>query len=259
MKIGLIGSGNIGEFLLEKINHDPNNKYEITSIYSRNSERSNALAEKYEAIAYHDFATFLTADLDLVIEAANLEVAKQYAPLILRNGKNLLVISVGAFADTEFDAKIKRICKEFKTTVYLPSGAIGGLDIIKSAIAADTVDYVSITTRKPAHSLITQEITEAKVIYEGSAKEAIAQFPKNVNVSIVLSLAGIGVEATKVKIIADPTIDKNIHTIEAKGAFGTFSINIENNPMPSNPKTSFLAALSILSTLKNIGEDVRVG
>ena len=96
-------------------------------------------------------------------------------------------------------------------------------------------------------------------MFEGKAGEAVQKFPKNINVSIVLSLAGVGTEKTKVKIVADPTIDKNTHVIGASGDFGTFEFTVENEPMPSNPKTSYLAALSILSTLQSKNKPIVIG
>jgi aspartate dehydrogenase len=97
------------------------------------------------------------------------------------------------------------------------------------------------------------------VLFEGSAAEAIKKFPRNINVAIVLSLAGLGVENTKVTIIADPNIVKNNHLIEAWGSFGKLKLEIENDPMPNNPKTSYLAALSILATLQNKERIVQIG
>ena len=79
------------------------------------------------------------------------------------------------------------------------------------------------------------------------------------NVAITLSLAGIGVEKTKVKIIADPSVEKNIHSIRARGAFGEMEMKIENNPSPSNPQMSYLTALSILSSLKSLNEEICIG
>ncbi|UJF27612.1 aspartate dehydrogenase domain-containing protein [Planococcus sp. 107-1] len=97
------------------------------------------------------------------------------------------------------------------------------------------------------------------MIFEGSAFEAVEKFPKNINVALVLAIAGIGVDKTRVRIIVDPDIERNTHTIEAEGTFGRMKLQVENNPMPSNPKTSLLAALSILSVLQNRGNALRIG
>ncbi|MFP3887632.1 aspartate dehydrogenase [Priestia filamentosa] len=261
MKLGLIGCGNIGKFLLQAINKDellPGGK--IGSIYTRRKESSSQLAKEFDAEFYGDIESFLTSDIDLVIEVATIEAAEEYALKALKAGKDLLLSSVGVMADATFEEKARELCRKNKVRVLLPSGAIGGLDILKSAKAVNGLKSVSLTTRKPPSALREAVSLEKEtVLFEGSAAEAIKQFPRNINVAIVLSLAGLGVENTKVTIIADPNVVKNNHLIEAWGSFGNFKLEIENDPMPNNPKTSYLASLSILATLQNKERTVQIG
>jgi predicted dinucleotide-utilizing enzyme len=94
-------------------------------------------------------------------------------------------------------------------------------------------------------------LIEPLLVYEGKATETVTKFPQNVNVAATASLAGVGSEKTRVQVIADPTIDRNIHKIQARGTFGSLSIRLSNNPTPKNPKTSLLACLSVPSLLKS--------
>ena len=258
MKIGIIGTGNIAQFLLEEISKSKDENLHIVSIFGRNQEIGNELATKYGVTFFEDVDLFLDSSVDVVVEAATVEVVRNLAPSIVIAGKHLVVSSVGAFADGEFYRELEQLANQHKTEIYVPSGAIGGIDIIKSANALGELRNVSIVTRKSPQSL-SMEVEEETVVFEGSASEAIKQFPKNINVSIVLSLAGIGEEKTKVTIIADPQTTKNTHTIEAEGEFGRFQLQVENEPMKRNPKTSALAALSILSVLRNAGRRVKIG
>lgn len=261
MKLGLIGCGNIGEFLLQAINMDgllPGAR--ITSVFSRREAVAARVAEKYNTTSYQDIDTFLHSRVDAVIEAATIEAVQDYGLKVLESGADLIVSSIGAMADPKFIENVQEICRKNNVTVSLPSGAVGGLDILKSAKSMNGLDSVTITTRKPPGALPTGEtLAEEKVLFEGSASEAIKKFPRNINVAIVLSLAGLGPDQTSVKIIADPNVSKNTHVIEAGGSFGTLKLEVENNPMPNNPKTSFLAALSVLSTLQNKECLVQVG
>lgn len=261
MKLGLIGCGNIGTFLLQSINKDgllPGGK--IVSIYARREEAAAQLAEEFETQAYADVDSLLNSDVDLVIEAATIEAAQEYALKVLEGGKDLLLSSIGVMADAAFEESAREICEKQNVRIFLPSGAIGGLDVLKSAKAVNGLETVSITTRKPPSALPAGASLEKEtILFEGSAAEAIKQFPRNINVAIVLSLAGLGSEKTKVKIIADPDVLKNSHFIEASGSFGTLKLEVENDPMPNNPKTSYLAALSVLATLQNKGTAVQVG
>lgn len=113
-------------------------------------------------------------------------------------------------------------------------------------------------TRKPAKALGV-ESEDKFVLFDGPAKEAIQQFPQNANVAITLSLAGLGVEKTRVRIIADPAIKQNIHTIQATGEFGNLEFTFQNYSLPTNPKTSYLTALSLLSTLKSLNKQIQIG
>jgi aspartate dehydrogenase len=175
-------------------------------------------------------------------------------------------MSVGGILGKE---NLFRLARQKNCHLYLPSGALAGLDGVKSA-AAGSIDSVTLTTRKPpaglrgAPYLVREDIdldslTEEKVVFEGTAEEAVQGFPRNINVAAALSLAGIGAAKTRVRIVADPKISRNVHEVEVKGEFGRLVSRTENLPSPSNPKTSFLAILSAMATLKAIVSPVRIG
>jgi aspartate dehydrogenase len=142
------------------------------------------------------------------------------------------------------------------------------LDAIAAA-AVGTLDAVMITTRKPPRALAGAPYLEAngidimalrspQVVFEGSAREACRGFPANVNVSAAVSLAGIGPDRTRVRIIADPTISRNMHDVEVTGDFGRFVVHVENAPS-GNPRTGVLAAQSVIATLRKLTTPVLVG
>lgn len=178
-------------------------------------------------------------------------------------------MSVGALLDESIYDILHDACSHFRKTIYLPSGAIAGLDGLKSV--KDELESVSITTTKHPNSLKgatffetfdidLDSIAKPTTIYEGTAKEAVSLFPANINVAALLSLSGIGSDKTAVKIVADPSTDKNIHHIEARGKFGRMTFNIENLPDANNPKTSRLAILSAIQTLKKYCSDgIQIG
>jgi aspartate dehydrogenase len=80
-----------------------------------------------------------------------------------------------------------------------------------------------------------------------------------VNVAIALSLAGVGSDKTRVRIIADPFVNVNVHEVRARGDFGELNFRTENHPAPDNPRTSLLAALSALATLRKITSPIKIG
>lgn len=258
MKIGLIGAGAIAHFLLEEINEKRQENLRITSVFVRDRGKHHLLESNYGVKLYTEIDAFLDSEIDIVVEAANIEAVHSLLPAAIRR-KDVVLISIGALVDEELLAELNTLANEFKRRLYLPSGAIGGLDLLQNAHVLGTVTSVALTTRKPASSLIEETIEIEKVIFKGSATEAIRRYPKNMNVSIVLALAGIGFDETSVTLVADPKIDKNIHQVEMTGDFGEATFTIKNNPLPANPKTSYLAAMSILGTLKKIKRKLLIG
>ncbi|WP_339196154.1 aspartate dehydrogenase [Solibacillus sp. FSL R5-0449] len=258
MKVGLIGAGAIAHFLLEEINEKQLENLRITSVFVRDKEKHQLLESNYGVKLYTEIDAFLESEIDIVVEAANIEAVHTLLPAAIRK-IDVVVISIGALADEELLTSLNNLANEYNRKLYLPSGAVGGLDLLQNAHALGTVTSVELTTRKPASSLVDETLEEAKVIFKGNAAEAIRRYPKNMNVSIVLAMASIGFDETKVTLVADPEIDKNIHQIEVTGDFGEATFTITNNPLPANPKTSYLAAMSILGTLKRINCKLLIG
>ncbi|SOC43401.1 aspartate dehydrogenase [Salinicoccus kekensis] len=258
MNIGLIGSGAIARYLLEKINKEKHPALAIKCILVRNREKYQHLEAKYGVTLHTDREAFLASDIDMVVEAANVETVRTLLPEVIQK-KDTMLISVGALVDEDLLEEAGRLAEAHGNKLHLPSGAIGGLDLIQNAKAFGNLEHVELITRKPAHSLTDEVLTEEKTVFRGKAYEAIEKFPKNMNVSIILSLAGLGIRETDVRLIADPGIDKNIHQIKLSGGFGEAELTIKNDPLPENPKTSALAALSIIGTLERIEENIKYG
>jgi len=270
--VGLIGCGVIGSVLAHAIDEGEAGNTRLIIVYDLVLQKSQKLVSELSTkpkIA-RNFAEFARCkDVHLVIEAASQDAVRQYASKVLQAGKDLMIMSVGALVDSKLTNDIRTLAYNAGRKVYIPSGAIAGLDGLKSA-AINRIDKVILTTRKPPEGLkgvsyIEQSginidaLSKPKTVYKGSALEACKLFPANVNVAAALSLAGIGPQKTKVRIVADPTIRRNIHEIRVKGKFGEFTVRIENVPSAKNPKTSYLAALSAVATLRKVTQFTLIG
>jgi len=269
---GLIGCGAIGTVIAEAIDAGKAGDIELAAVYDLVEEHAEKLVnglKKKPKIAREADDLISNNKIQIIIEAASPEAVKQYSVKLLSANKDLMVMSAAALIDEKLFAEISSLAKKKGRKVYVPSGAIVGLDNIKSA-AIGKIDEVTLTTRKPPKSFEGAPFVEKNhidlsslkkplVLYEGSAKEAVKLFPQNVNVSATLSLAGIGPERTKVRIITDPATKVISHEIHVKGDFGEFETKTINRPFPTNPKTSFIAALSAIATLKKISENIIIG
>jgi aspartate dehydrogenase len=150
------------------------------------------------------------------------------------------------------------------TRLRVPSGAIAGLDAISSA-SVGRIEHVIHTVRKPPNALLPEDEAAAVMaggepveLYAGSAREAARLFPANVNVVAAVSLAGIGLDRTQARVVADPSVTRNTHEVSVEGHFGKLMVRIENTPS-ENPKTGRIVALSVVRSLRAYGESVVVG
>jgi aspartate dehydrogenase len=196
-----------------------------------------------------------------VLEAASQRVLKDIAYPVLAHGRDLVALSAGALEDEDFYHGLKLLAQRHARRVYLPTGAIGGLDALAAAAIAG-LDSVVLTTTKPPQALPglqADSLAGPTCIYEGPAREAVKRFPQNVNVAAAVSLAGIGFDRTTVRVVADPAAQRNRHQLEARGRFGELSIELRLLPSPENPKTSYLAALSAIGLVRRLSETVRIG
>lgn len=276
MRVCLIGCGAIGSELAVAIDSGKVGSATLVALFDIAKDSTRMLGLRLQNKNVAMFSTFseLTSspefrDSDIVIEAASQAAAKNFSKRVVEHKKDLLLMSVGALADELFLSQLLNVVSMNGKHIYIPSGAIAGIDAIKSV--KGMLDSVTLTTTKNPSALagapffdsdptILNTMKKKTLVYEGTAADAINKFPANINVAAVLSLAGIGIQETKVKIIADPHITVNQHQIEAAGAFGKIGITVRNIPSPNNPKTSFLAVLSAIECLRSLcSSGIKVG
>ena len=271
LKVGLIGCGAIGTIIAKAIAEDLSNRFSLVTIFDLLPEKAQMLCENlsHPPKISENFEDFLNRPMDLAIEAASQNAVQTYGIKILESGKDLMIMSIGVLLDDKLLNDLKSATERYQRRIYIPSGAIAGLDAIKASSLAGLNKVTLTTTKSPKglkgapyikeKQIDLDSIIQPTLIYEGRAKEAVRFFPENVNVAASLSLAGIGKERTWVKIIVDPNISENIHEIKAEGKFGNLVCRTENLPCPENPKTSYLAALSAIKKLEEIGKGLVIG
>ena len=232
----------------------------VEAVYDADTDAARALGQRLsgEVPAVSSIAALVAMDaVDLVVECAGQEAVKAHGGAILEAGKSLLVMSSGALLDPEVFDRMTAASASNDVDLIVPSGAVGGIDALRAC--RRLLDSVTIVSTKKPESLEgapgyaaweDARISEPTVVYEGAASAAVELFPANINVAATVSLAGVGPQATRVKVIADPDAPGNVHRIEARGAFGKFSFECVNRPYAANPKTSHLAALAAIEALR---------
>ena len=273
-RVGIIGYGSIGKEIIAATRRNEIPNARIVALFDKESTVFNKVDyDNGELSLFSDFDEFYNSDIysniDIIIECASKGAIKEYGKKIIDSKKDLIVLSVGAFSDEKYLIELQNLSNLNNTKILIPTGAIAGLDSIRSV--KKYLNSLTIVTTKNPKSLIgapyfksskirIDEILKETVLFEGNAVDAIELFPANVNVAVSVALAGIGLVKTQVKIVADPTLSVNKHEIVGEGTFGKIQIVVQNIPSPSNPRTSYLASLSAIECLRGLcNENFRIG
>lgn len=267
IKVGIIGCGTIGKELALACQTRFREEVTLEAVADSDAAAARKLQSRLKPKPKVLSVDELIKSCDLVVEAASKHVSHEIAKKALSQGKDVMVMSVGGLIGKE--REVFNLARTHRCCLYIPSGGIVGIDGLKAA-KIGKIYRVLLTTRKPPqgfedapyvirHKINLKNLKQEKVLFEGSATEAVKGFPKNINVSAALSLAGIGAKKTKVRIIATPHMLVNVHEVYVQGDCGSFYTRAENFPSEQNPKTSRLAILSAVATLERILRNVKIG
>lgn len=268
LKIGIVGCGAIGTSLATAIVSDFANKAKLIAIYDIEIEKAYKLANllRNKKLVTLNLDNLINI-VDLVIEASKAESSFDIVRQVITSSKDIMVMSVGGIVKNF--RELSALANEKNVKIYIPSGAICGIDGIKAA-AIGKIERIVLTTRKPPTAfkgsvyvlkkkINLDQIKEETMLFEGSPQDAVRAFPQNINVAATLSIAGLGAKEILIRIIAQPDITSNIHEIKIDADSAKLLTRTENVTHPDNPKTSYLAVLSAIATLKQILEPIKIG
>jgi aspartate dehydrogenase len=254
VKLGLIGYGAIGKHIegagLENI--------DLVAVLVKRPRSEGKLT--------HEPDRFFAQKFDAVAECAGHEAVRSYGQRVLESGADFLVTSVGAFTDTSLFDRLLAVAKSNKRRLILPSAGIGALDILSSAQVGG-LDQVTVTVRKDpsawkgtvAETLVDLDaLTAPHTVFDGPVREGARLYPQNVNISAAAAIAGIGLDKTRVVIVADPTITTHIVELEASGAFGRFSFTEDVAVSEENRKTGKLVAMAMVKSVRQLASTLIV-
>lgn len=257
-RIGLIGFGAIAKAAVAAVQGDPDcANIEIAAVLLRpGREPTGPLPSGCRVV--HDVADLVELAPCGIFECAGHEAVKTHGQEVLAASRNLSLISIGVLTDTAFLRVLKETAAARGVQLSILAGAIPGVEALAAARLAGLERVVHTVTKPPISwrgtlaedALDLEGMDGATVIYDGSAHGAASRFPNNANSTAAIALAGIGFENTRTVLIADPSINRNVHRLEVQGDFGTMLMEVEGRSLPGHPKTSSLAALSVARAMK---------
>ena len=266
MDVLLVGYGAIAREVLKLIS--PGEALKITAILVRPSRieevRAALVGRNIEVVSAIDD---LLRTPQLVAECAGHSAVREYGVNILQRGMDFLIISVGAVADQRLYKELRSAAEVGNAKLILATGAVAGADALAAAKIGG-LDNVTYTSRKPPAAwkgTVAEKVCDLDrintevVLYDGNAVEAATRYPQNANVAATIALAGAGFSKTQVRLVADPEAGGNLHQISARGMFGAFDIEVRGKPLPNNPKTSTLAAHSVVAEILRRAGPVEIG
>lgn len=276
-KVGIIGFGTIGYQIARSVESGYLSLARLSFIVDLSSERlevAKKLFTNEKPTMFSDPEVLFDSEsyksTQIIVESASGAAVRQYAKQILSDGKYLIIFSVGELVDDTLLKELESEAARHTGVIHIPTGAIAGIDAIRSA--RNNLHEITITTTKNPKSLAgapyfdifedihLQELRHRTVLYDGDVRKAVRLFPSNVNVFAALALATGNIAKIKVKIVADPNIKVNRHEIDVRGDFGVLQIVASNIPHPENPRTSTLAVLSAIETVRSAcNETVKIG
>ncbi|MFY0690424.1 MAG: aspartate dehydrogenase [Paracoccaceae bacterium] len=262
MKIGLIGYGAIAQYVAAAL---PGLGAEATFVIARPGREAAASAALGGVPASLSIADVPELP-DLVVECAGHGGLRAHGVSVLERGCPLLTASIGALAEDALHDALRDAARGAGSRLHLASGAIGALDAIGAA-RMGALSSVTYSGRKPprgwagsrAEEVLDLETMtgEARAHFDGTARDAALLYPKNANVAAAVALAGLGFDATRVQLIADPSATANVHEIHAEGDFGSLRFEIAGKTLPGNPRTSALAAMSMVREIAALSAPMR--
>jgi aspartate dehydrogenase len=266
-RLGLIGAGAIADIVLSTLAlHRAKPLAQASILVSGPSTaKAQALLDHLgdrlalSRAVHTDIAGFLGDSPGVVAECASHAAVQAFGPAILEAGCDLIVISIGALSSDATTAALQAAAERGGSQIVLPAGAIGGIDAIGAARLSGIETLVYTGRKSPrawrgtkAEKLVDLDtLTEAVTFFEGSARQAANDYPFNANVAAALALAGLGLDGTQVRLVADPNVTRNVHAFSVSAGCGDFTVELSGRPSPANPKTSLMAGYSVALELLN--------
>lgn len=270
MQVGVVGFGNVGRQVARLLADGAIHSASLAAI----AHTDHALATTVASNICPGVPVLPLAELvercDIIVESATADAFPEIAKAALAgrdNAKTLIAVSAaGALQAPD----LRQLIKDAGSRLIYANGMMPGLDIIRAAREGE-IASVTLTTTLPPESLRAEPYVQeqgiilpaksgqAVEVFRGSAREAAAAFPRHFNVAVALSLAGVGLDDTGVRISCDAAVNGARHHIELQSRDVMLEMTAYGVPSPDNLRTSRIVAPSILAAIRGLIDPIRIG
>lgn len=265
-RVGIAGFGTIGSAVGLRLQAGEIEGMALAGVVSGQRAKAQAALSKMGSTAPVLTPVELAETCDIIVECAPTAAFMEIAVPAMQAGRQMVTVSAAALLE---HMEIVDLARAHNGRIIMATGALLGLDAVRAAAKAE-IHSVTMITRKPSKSLVgaphlavigvdVMALTEATLLFDGSARDGARGFPANVNVAAALALAGIGADRTRLQIWADPHLERNTHTIKVDASSASFEMSIQNVPSPEKPGTGRITALSMIAALESLSSPLRVG
>lgn len=252
VRLALMGAGYLNEIVANALKDGHLPEYEIVGVLGRNPAKTEAFAKRHNCKACTTIEDLMALKPDITAEAASPQAIRDHTETVLTSGSDLVVLSIGAFADKDLYDKVREVARENKQKVYIASGAVGGFDVLRTAALMSPIKATMTSLKMPGslyYSPLYKEglmdIKEPERVFTGNTKQAIEMLPFHFNVAVAIALASAGPEETNMNIDAVPNFQGDQYKIEIQGEEVATDLNIYS-------RTCNIAGWSVVAVLQNI-------
>ncbi len=264
-RVSIVGFGAIGESIANELLRRPG-VVELETICVRPAREAacRAIMPAHVRVTT-DIAQMLALRPDIVVEAAGHDAVLLAGAPALQQGCDFHILSVGALANEAVRVQLTDHAREGTGQIMIPCGALAGFDGLLALRERGLRSVIYTSTKPPVawrgtaieRNRDLSSLTEALTFFDGTAREAALLYPRNANLAGAVAIAGLGFDATRVRLVADPSTQHNTGRLLAEADSTRLDLSLSGSSFGDNPKTSEITGMSVVAALHNAAAAIR--
>ncbi len=230
---GIIGLGHLGGRLATRL-AGSTDAPPLVAVLVRPSRVAEAAALVGADKVCTTLDSFVARRPSVAVESASAAALIELGPKLLAAGVDVIPLSLTAMTDREVERRLTDAACTGPGRLEIAPGAMASLDLLASAreeglerVVYRQTKSVTMWKRTPAAGLADLDaIRERGVFLRGSVREVAKHFPHNLNTSVGVALAGLGLDRTEAELVADPAVRHTAHELDIYAGPGNATVRL---------------------------------